>query len=142
MFRPRKVTTSIALALGTSLPFSIPSTHAGTNPPPSFTSFIPVCYNSSTGWVRYVTPWGVAGQSIPNCTPPAPWNIAGPYSPTACNTGGQFDCKSGEFYDELQTFAPNTAGPTGPTGPTGPIGPTGPTGAQGPQGVQGPIGLV
>src|SRR5712691_8742866 len=81
-----------------------------TNPPPSFTTFIPVCYNSVNGNVRYVNPWGVLGISEPNCTPPAPWNVNPPYDSAMCNTGGSFDCRANEFYNELQT-----AGAAGPT---------------------------
>ncbi len=79
--------------------------HARTNPPPSYVAFIPVCYNSVNGNVRFVKPWGVAGASVPNCTPPSPWATNGPYDPTACNSGGSFDCRTKEYYLELQNHA-------------------------------------
>src|SRR5258708_7257450 len=106
------------------------TTSKATSPPPGFTTFIPICYNSVNGNVRYVKPWSVAGAADPNCTPPAPWNINGPYDGVACNIGGSFDCRNNEFYDELQTAG--TAGPTGPTGPQGPQGIVRPIGPPGP----------
>ena len=78
------------------------SVHASTNPPPSYVTFIPVCYNSVNGKVRFVKPWGVAGTSDPNCTPPSPWAIYGPYDGTACNAGGSFDCQTKEYYLQIQ----------------------------------------
>jgi hypothetical protein len=89
--------TGVALPVMAALPAI-----AATNPPPGYTSYTPVVYGSTNGTVHLVKPWGVAGASIPNCTPPSPWALAGvTYDPTPCNTGGSFDAKSGEFYTEL-----------------------------------------
>lgn len=91
----------IGLAVVSTLGVAMPAM-AATNPPPSYTSFTPVVYGSTNGAVRLVKPWGVAGASIPNCTPPPQWQVSGvTYDPTPCNTGGSFDAKSGEFYTEL-----------------------------------------
>jgi len=125
MFRPRRLVVAVAYALGTGSPFFIQSAHAGTFPPPIYPVFIPVCYDSVNGNVRFVKPWGT-GEGNPTCTPPTPWAIGGPYDTVACTTGGVFDCHTGEFYTELELGG--AAGPIGPTGPQGPVGPTGPTG--------------
>src|SRR5438477_3358366 len=104
------------LALGTAAllaALTTPAT-AGTNPPPAYTLFVPICYSSTNGSMRSVKPWGVTGASIPSCTPPSPWNNAGPYDATACNTGGSFDCRDHEYYDEI---GQGTMGPQGATGP-------------------------
>jgi hypothetical protein len=143
MFRPRKLVVAVAYALCTGSPFFLQSAHAATNPPPDYRVFIPVCYGSVNGNVRFVKPWGAgdgdpAGHRDSNCTPPDPWAIGGHYDGMACTTGGSFDCHTGEFYTELELGG--AAGPIGPTGPQGPVGPTGATGPQGPQGPQGPVG--
>jgi hypothetical protein len=50
-----------------------------------------------------------------------------------CTAGGAFDCKTNEYFVEL-----NTEGPQGPPGPQGPAGSQGIQGPQGPTGPQGP----
>jgi hypothetical protein len=78
---------------------------AATNPPAGYTTYTPVVYSSTTGAVRFVAPWGT-GQGDPNCTPPSPWAIFGPYDAVACTTGGSFDARSKEFYIEIVPPAP------------------------------------
>src|SRR2546425_454137 len=120
-------------------PKSVKSSLATTAAP----EVLPVCFNN--GWfgvLRVTEPFGVANASIPNCTPPAPWQMPGTtYDPTSCNTGGSFSCKPGEIFAQidLHGFAGPT-GPTGSTGPTGPMGPQGFPGVVGPKGDPGPMG--
>ena len=73
-------------------------------PPPSFGSgILPIVYSSITGVMRVVRPWGIAGDSVPNCTPPAQWQMAGAvYDSRLCNEGGSFDARPDEFYLELE----------------------------------------
>jgi hypothetical protein len=105
MPRRRPLSALIVTALGLYASFLSPLAQAGTDPPPNFATFIPACYNATNGNVRFVKPWAVQGASIAGCTPPAPWNIDPPYDPAACNSGGAFDCRTGEFYTEFATFA-------------------------------------
>lgn len=74
-----------------------------TNPPPyARGGIIPACYDDVNGAARFVKPWGVAGASVPNCTPPSQWQESGTaYDPTMCNAGGQFDCRKNELYTQL-----------------------------------------
>src|SRR5260221_4965036 len=118
---------------------------AGTNPPATYAAgFLPIAYSSTNGSMRLVRPWGITGDSVPNCTPPIQWRITGtPYDPRPCNSGGSFDANTGEFYTEVSIQGPT--GPAGPIGPQGAIGPQGSiglTGAIGPQGPIGPIGPI
>ena len=92
---------SIGLAVVVAAAVAAPAAMAATNPPSTYTGFTPVVYGSTNGAVRLVRPWGVAGALTPNCTPPSPWAIAGPYDPTLCNVGGAFDAKTSEMYTEL-----------------------------------------
>ena len=132
---------TVAIAAGGNSPDTNPSwTVLG--PPPNYGSFVPVCYSNTKGIERRVRPWNVSNQSDPNCTPPVPWNVRGPYSSNQCNIGGSFDCRQDEFYAELPANTIGQIGPPGPTGPTGPQGPTGPMGAQGPQGNTGASGAT
>jgi hypothetical protein len=95
----------LATAVLVSVAVLVPQTRVAaqnTNPPPSFVDFVPLCYDQVNGAARVVKPWGVKGASIPNCTPPAAWQISGTsYDPTMCNTGGSFDCRTSEFYIQL-----------------------------------------
>jgi hypothetical protein len=109
MFRSWKLAVAIALAAGAGSAVTIQSARADTFPPPGYVEFIPICYHSTNGNARFVKPWGVAGASIPNCTPPAPWNFNPPYSPMACTSGGLFDCTNREFYTEIGFSGSNGA---------------------------------
>src|SRR5438094_5671731 len=45
---------------------------AGTNPPATYgMGFLPIVYSSTNGSMRLVRPWGITGDSVPTCTPPA-----------------------------------------------------------------------
>jgi hypothetical protein len=113
-----QVRVLVGLSVLVGLAVTAVAAGAATNPPSSYAGlgFIPAAYNSSTGAVRFVKPWGVAGASIPNCTPPATWQIAGvSYDPTLCNTGGSFDAKNNELYTEIPTNAPTPPNQSIPT---------------------------
>src|SRR5712691_1256446 len=80
---------------------------AGTNPPATYgAGFLPIAYSSTNGSMRLVRPWGIKGQSVPNCTPPAAWAINPPYDSQLCNSGGSFDAVTGEFYTEISIQGP------------------------------------
>src|SRR6266568_1558504 len=125
-----------------SIPFVAFS--ATTPPPYNGVVTIAACYNQTNGQVRLVKPWEPAG-----CIPPAPYQAAGDgTSLTLCSAGGAYDCRTNEYFVELNTDGPQ--GPVGPPGPQGPKGDTGPQGlpgapgapgAAGPQGPAGPPGL-
>ncbi len=95
--------------LGNALPTNVGPTSVGLSPvltvedpPATYVEFIPIAYDASSGKMRFLRPWGVAGQSIPDCTPPAVWQVPGAsYAPTACNTGGVFDALTSEVYTEF-----------------------------------------
>ena len=93
----------LALLIFTMVPTPKPVLAQSTNPPqygPGQT--ISACYDDVNGAVRFVKPWGVAGASVANCTPPAQWQVPGvAYDPTFCNAGGQFDCRKNELYTQL-----------------------------------------
>ena len=95
-----------ALLLLVGFSHVVPSVYAQgaqKGPPATFPSgFLPVVFSRVTGVMRVVRPWGVAGASIPNCTPPAAWAINPPYDATLCNEGGSFDARPDENYMELQ----------------------------------------
>ncbi len=102
---------------------------------------VSACVNQTNGQVRIVKPWG----TDPECIPPAQFNGTG----TKCTEGGQFDCKTNEFFLELNTKGPKgdkgdpgPAGPQGPKGDPGPAGPQGEMGLTGPQGLQGDMGVA
>jgi hypothetical protein len=141
---PNHVRRAIAaFVVGSSMCFA-PSVLAATNPPEySGALTIAACYNQTNGQVRLVKPWEPAG-----CIPPAPYAISpDSVSTQSCQAGGAFDCKTNEYFVELNTQGPKgdqgiqgPIGPTGPQGPQGIQGVVGPTGPHGPQGVQGPKG--
>jgi hypothetical protein len=110
-----------------------------------FDSIVPVCYRKEDGRARFVRPWKVRGESVPNCRPSAPWdqvNIpADGWANVACTTGGSFDCYSEEHYTQLPTSVVGPPGPQGPAGQQGATGPAGPPGEQGPQGLDGRSGV-
>jgi len=119
---------------------------ASTNPPPTYSGgYLPAAYNNTSGAMRLVRPWGINGQSVPNCKPPVQWQLPGvAYDSRLCNIGGSFDASSSEYYTEFAINGPQgSKGDTGATGPQGPIGLTGPkgdTGLTGPQGIPGTAG--
>src|SRR5260370_22351027 len=92
----------VAALLSVGLPQSPTSTALAqsSNPPSSYTTYIPVCYDNVNGAVRFFSPWAVK-QGDPNCTPPDPWAIYGPYDGVACVSGGRFDCRNNEFYLQI-----------------------------------------
>jgi len=107
---------------------------------------ISACYNATNGQLRVVKPW----EPSP-CIPPAPYQPPADSIATAlCSSGGAFDCRTHEYFVEINTVGPEgpqgiqgpvgPAGPTGPTGPSGPMGPSGPSGPTGPSGPMGPTG--
>ena len=91
--------------------------------PPSavYPSIVPMCYSKDDGEPRLVRTWNARYQTVPDCRPPSPWdevNVpANGWANVMCTTGGSFDCRSDEYYTELDT---NVVGPQGPRGPTGP----------------------
>jgi hypothetical protein len=125
-------TTARRTLLAVSL-LSIPISASSATNPPSYTGvmMISACYDKANGQVRLVKPW-----EPPGCIPPAPYEVTGDSSSTTmCQGGGAFDCRSSEYFVEM-----NAQGPQGPTGPQGPAGAQGPTGPQGPRGEPGPQG--
>ena len=95
-----------ALLLCVGLNQAVPSAYAQgaqRGPPPTFSGFLPIVFSKLTGVMRVVRPWGIAGDSVPNCTPPAQWQVAGAvYDSRQCNEGGSFDARPDEFYLELE----------------------------------------
>jgi hypothetical protein len=104
-----------------------------TNPPDYAGAMtIAACYNQTNGQVRLVKPWEPAG-----CIPPAPYQVSGDSSSTTmCSAGGAYDCKTNEYFVEM-----NTAGPQGPKGDKGDRGDQGIQGIQGEKGDKGDQGI-
>jgi len=116
------------------------------SPSAEYPSLVPMCYSKDDGEPRLVRTWNARYQTVPDCRPPSPWdevNVpANGWSNVMCTTGGSFDCRSDEYYTELDTHVVGPQGPPGPTGPTGPMGPMGPIGPQGPAGPAGATGAT
>jgi hypothetical protein len=114
---------------------SSPVAFAATNPPAYGGAMtIAACYNRTNGQVRLVKPWeptscnpALSGYSVDLSDPSI--------DPTKlCSSGGALDCRTNEWFVELNTQGQGPMGPPGPQGPQGVQGPKGDKGDQGPQG--------